>query len=174
MKRANWIDGLALQPKKAKRAKVDRHDWKTMHALAVEADRPMTDEELSLWSRGILDGNARMWNVEYVHAVQAALEQRKPDQLFAMLNAAIPAPSFLLPVIAEVIKVQATGKPGRSPRFTQAAHESTRSIYSRLVKFNYPSATAEEAHRRAVEYLARAKNVSTKTIERSLERTAQP
>ncbi len=71
-------------------------DWVALLARAEALDAPLSDEELALWKRGLLDGNARIWNVEYVHAVQRAVEGHDREQLDAMLAAEIPIPAFLL------------------------------------------------------------------------------
>lgn len=167
MNTATWIVNVP-EKKSVKRDKDASYDWAALHALAVDADRQMSAEELELWRRGVIDGNARLWNVDYVHAAQSALEQRRPAQLLAMLGAEIPAPTFLLPIIADVIRSQKVGKPGPPPKLTQAAHEAIRSIYSILVEHRYPGCAPEEARRLAIEYLAHAKGVSEKTIVRSL------
>lgn len=134
-------------------------DWQELLRRAEDLDRALTDEELSLWKRGIIDGNARMWNVQYVHAVQRAIEGHDRTELDAMLRAEIPIPLFLLPLIVREPR-------GRRPAaFTALQDVVIRQVFDRATRFlNMSDAEAKR-------WLADTKRVHKKTIERSLKRT---
>lgn len=135
-------------------------DWPALLARAQELDAPLTAEELELWKRGIIDGNARMWNVEYVHAAQRALEGRDREQLLAMMRAEIPIPAFLLPIVASLNEPHG----GRPAQFTALEDRLNLQWFEKLTRFFGRSDTE------ALAELAQMRGVSKKTIERSLER----
>lgn len=140
---------------------MNKTEWAALLARAEEADKPLTDEELTLWKRGLVDGNTRMWNVEYVHAVQRAIEGHDREQLEAMLRAEIPIPAFLLPFLVAAPQ-------GRRPaQFTALEDKINRDMFDRSVRFMNMSAV--EAKR----WLAGVRGIHLKTIERSLKRTEQ-
>lgn len=143
---------------------MDSIDWLDLLAQAESADTPLTDEELALWKRGLLDGNARMWNVQYVHAAQRAIEGNDSGELLAMMLAAIPAPTFLLPVIAQVGIPQA----GRGSALTAVDDKFLREAFDRLTE--HCSMSKADARR----HLAKLRGVSDKTMARSLARTEPP
>lgn len=135
-------------------------DWQELLQRAKALDAPLSDEELALWRRGIIDGNARMWNVDYVHAVQRAVEGHDRAQLDAMLMAAIPVPSFLLPFLAQKVC-------GRRPlAFTAMEDQINADMYRRAVE--HLGMSSAEAKR----WLAGSRNCHVRTIERSLKRIA--
>lgn len=136
-------------------------DWAQMLELATELDRPLSEEELALWKRGLLDGNARMWNVDYVHATQSAIEKREPAQLMAMMNAGIPAPAFLLPAISRI--AMPTG--GRPIALTALEDRVIRSAFERMLALGFTESNAKRQ-------LAERRGLSQKTIGRSLIRSA--
>lgn len=135
-------------------------DWPTLLAKAEELDKPLTPEELDLWKRRLIDGNARMWNVEYVHAAQRALEGRDREQLLAMMRAEIPIPAFLLPIVASLNEPRG-GKPAQ---FTALDDQINLLWFEKLTRFFGRSAV--EARRE----LAERHGVDDKTIKRSLKR----
>ncbi|EPZ6106361.1 hypothetical protein [Pseudomonas aeruginosa] len=138
---------------------MNKIEWAALLARAEKLDGPLTDEELSLWKRGLLDGNARMWNVDYVHAVQKAIEGHDREQLDAMLRAEIPIPAFLLPFLVPAHE-------GRRPaQFTALEDKINREMFDRSVRFMKVSAA--EAKR----WIAGMRGAHVKTIERSLKRT---
>lgn len=143
-------------------------NWSRLLELAEAADQPLTPEELALWKRGIIDGNARAWNVQYVHAASAALTQRQPAQLLAMLNAEIPAPSFLLPIIAAVIEAQAVKRGGRSPILDPTTRSFIRAEYDRVLDWQSPGLSETKRRSNVIAYFAKAFGASPKTIERAL------
>lgn len=170
-KAADWL--APLKPAAPKGGRVTPKagpDWSNLFKLAEAADQPLTTEELSLWQRGLIDGNARMWNVEYVHAAQAALTQRQPAQLLAMLTAEIPAPPFLLPAIAAVIEAQTKKQGGRSPKLTQGQRKHIREqVFPRRFGLTNPSLPEKARRAEVVTRLAAVFGVSEKTIERALD-----
>lgn len=135
-------------------------DWRSLLARAEALDAPMTDEELALWKRGLIDGNARMWNVEYVNAAQRAVEGRDPEQLHAMMRAEIPIPAFLLPIIASLSEPR--GK--RPAQFTAMDDQLNLQWVETLTRLLGKS---EVEVRRE---LAQRRGVDDKTIKRSLKR----
>ncbi|WP_135499962.1 hypothetical protein [Pseudomonas citronellolis] len=138
---------------------MNKTEWTALLARAEKLDEPLTDEEFSLWKRGMLDGNARMWNVDYVHAVQRAIEGHDREQLDAMLGAEIPIPAFLLPFLIPISQ-------GRRPaQFTALEDKINREMFDRSVRFMEMSAA--EAKR----WIAEVRGAHVKTIERSLKRT---
>lgn len=138
---------------------MNKTEWAALLARAEELDKPLNDEELSLWKRGLLDGNTRMWNVEYVHAVQRAVEGHDREQLDAMLKAEIPIPAFLLPLLIP-------DSQGRRPaKFTALEDAINRQMFERAVGFMGMS--APEAKR----WLSEVRGGHVKTIDRSLKRT---
>ena len=166
---ASWVDALMrAAPKPQATPAAVKPDWEHLVRLAMEADRPLTDEEQALWQRGLVDGNSRMWNVDYVHAAQEALEQRRPERLTAMLEAEVPVPTFLLPVIAAVIRAR---MPGKEPRFTLVEHNQIRELFDRMVEHWYPEDGARNARSKAIAHLVQLTGASKKTIERSLKLT---
>ena len=104
-------------------------DWAMLLASAAELDKPLTDEQLSLWKRGLIDGNAYSWNTEYVDAAQAAIEKHDPRKLYAMMRAQIPIPAFLLPLIADLS--EPTGR--RPAAFTAYEDQLIREQFDRMV-----------------------------------------
>lgn len=138
---------------------MNKAEWTVLLAKAEELDKPLTDEELSLWKQGLIDGNARMWNVEYVHAVQRAVEGHNRDQLDAMLKAEIPIPAFLLPLLIPNHKGQ------RPARFTVLEDKINREIFDRATSFMNMST------KNAKTWVAEVRGVDVKTISRSLKRT---
>lgn len=137
---------------------MNRTDWAALLVRAEELDKPLTDEELSLWKRGLFDGNARMWNVEYVHAVQQAIEGHNREHLDAMLRGEIPIPPFLLPFLAAEPQ-------GRRPaRFTALQDSNNRQMFARAISFM--KMTPAEAKN----WLAKKHGTCAKTIERSIKR----
>lgn len=134
-------------------------NWADLLQRAEILDRDLTEEELLLWKRGILDGNTRLWNVEYVHAVQRAVDGHNREQLDAMLMAEIPIPQFLLPFLAS----EPQGR--RPPAFTAVEDKQIRRSFDRAVNFLGMSQVE------AKQWLASLKRVNKKTIERSLKRT---
>jgi hypothetical protein len=143
-------------------------DWPRLLELAEAADQPLTPEELDLWKRGIIDGNARAWNVQYVHAASAALTQRRPAELLAMLRAEIPAPAFLLPVVAAVIEAQVDKPGGASPKLSPTTRKYIRDHYDHVLAWQSPALSEKMRRTKVVEYFAKVFGASTKTIERAL------
>lgn len=142
-------------------------DWGALLERAEELDAPLTDEELSLWKRGLLDGNTRQWNVEYVHAVQRAVEGHDREELDAMLRAEIPIPSFLLPFLA----MEPVGR--RPAAFTALEDKIIREMFDRRRSVSMTKADVKRwiAETRWVTSEGGKKRPSIKTIERSLKRT---
>lgn len=137
-------------------------DWLALLARAEAMDADLTPEELQLWQRGLIDGNARMWNVEYVHATQCALKKHDPAQLLEMMAAEIPAPPFLLPLIAQAWSAGG----GRPEALTVLEDKVIRKAFDRLT---HPDSRMKPAQ--AKQYLAKARGTKKKNIDRSLART---
>ncbi|EPJ9684772.1 hypothetical protein [Pseudomonas aeruginosa] len=134
-------------------------EWAELLERAEKLDEPLTDEELSLWKRGLLDGNSRMWNVDYVHAVQRAIEGHDREELDAMLMAEIPIPTFLLPFLVPAPQ-------GRRPaQFTALEDKINREMFERSVRF------LEMSPADAKRWISGVRGAHVKTIERSLKRT---
>lgn len=137
-------------------------DWPALLARAQELDAPLTAEELELWKRGIIDGNARMWNVQYVNAAQAAVEQRDIAQLVGMMKAEIPIPAFLLPVIASLWEPRG----GRRRQLTALQDQTIRDAFEKA------TAHLRMSDADAKKWLAGIFGVDVVQIRRSLARTA--
>jgi len=103
---------------------IDDLDWAALLSEAMAADAPLTKDELMLWQQGLIDGNARMWNVEYVHACERAIHSRDFDQLIAMLEARIPHQAFLLPVLGRVVRLLRDGVGSSRPKALSEYHQS--------------------------------------------------
>jgi len=134
-------------------------DWVDLLARAEEADKPLTVEELELWKKGKIDGNQRIWNVQYVHAAQRAVDGNDPAELHAMMAAEIPAPSFLLPIIARANLPQG----GRPRALTVLDDKIIRQAFDWMT--NHLNMSSKDARKD----LARRRNVKEKTIARSLK-----
>ena len=145
-------------------------DWRALIKEAEELDKPFTEEELSLWKRGLFDGNERIWSKDYVHAAQKAATGRSADQLIAMMAAGIPVAPFVLPAIALAISNMTTKVAGRPEALTQYQDELIRQAYSRVLGFSGQQ-NLKKAKAEAKRYLASVHKVSVKTISRSLART---
>jgi hypothetical protein len=136
-------------------------DWNAYLAQARELDRPLTDDELKRWKSGTLDGSARMYNEDYVHAVQKALEGRDSALLESMMEAKIPIPSFLLPAVAKIW----ISKGGRPAALTAVEDARIRWFYNQMTKhLRMEDAVAKQE-------LSRLLGLHKKTIDRSLART---
>lgn len=136
-------------------------DWAALLALAAEQDKPLSDEELELWRRGLIDGNSRMWAVDYVHAVQRAITGNDTASLRAMLDASIAPPAFLLPLVAQAFDPT----PNRPARLTVHDDEVIRDYFDRAT--TYKMMSEAEAKR----WLAGSRGITIRTLARSLART---
>ncbi|KQW36509.1 hypothetical protein [Rhizobacter sp. Root404] len=80
-----------------------RPDWAALCALIEQIDTQQTTDELgAAWHRGEIP--EPRWAPEYVPALQAALEQRKPEELLALLDAGLLIHPVLLPTMAQVLR----------------------------------------------------------------------
>lgn len=141
-----------------------KRDWPALLEKAREADRQLTAEELDLWRRGILDGTANGWHVDLVHALQRAIEGRDRFPLLLWLDAGMPIPGFLSPLLADALR-PIDGAPTK----LTALHDLTiREHYDRCVNFLDKKRGAVK--RTKIE-LATTFGVSVDLIEASLERT---
>ena len=105
-------------------------DWDALMAQAREFDRPLNAEELSLWKRGVIDGNQRIYAVEYVDACHRAIEGLDPNDMVEMLRHEIPPPPFLLPVIAHFIATKEQGLlSGRASKMTILQRNNLKEAY---------------------------------------------
>lgn len=138
-------------------------DWASLLALATEQDIPLSDEELDLWRRGLIDGSSRMWAVDYVHAVQRAVTGNDTTQLRAMLDAGIQPPAFLLSLIARAFDPT----PNRPAKLTSHDDDVIRQYFDRAT--THMGMTPVEAKR----WLVESRRITRKTLDRSLARTAK-
>ncbi len=143
-------------------------DWPALQAKAIEADRPFDDERLDLWRRGIIDGTANGWHVDLVHALQRAIEARDHAPLIAWLDAGMPVPGFLSPVLAEALRMLAQGTThGRPRQLTAFDDAQIRWYFDKMT-----GGTMKRPPKQIRAELAERFGVSEATIARSLGRTA--
>lgn len=138
-------------------------DWPALLAVAEKMDAPTSPEVLDLWRRGLLDERARGWHVELVAALQRAVEGSDPEALLAWLDAGLPVPGAFAPALAEALRGAAA--PGRPPRLTAADDAAIRGWHDALTAGALPDPVG------ARQMIARALNVSERTVRRSLART---
>jgi hypothetical protein len=143
-------------------------DWTQMMQKAQLADRSLSKEENDLWARGIIDGNAFMWNVQYVHALQKAIEANANDEFLAMARSEIPIPAFLLPAVAFLIQKDVSGKPAA---FTIVQDVTVRAAFDKWVAHPDPNVPPSRREKTIRQQIARTLGVHEKTIWRSLKRT---
>jgi hypothetical protein len=144
----------------ASRRSAGKPNW-----AALLSDVRAEDEEArSLFPNGKWRDTSH--GVDYVDALQEALEAREFGRLMAMLDAGCPIPDCLLPMVAEVIRDIRHGRStGRPKKLTALADESIREGFDLAVK--HAGLTREKA----CGWLASIMGVSTDTIERSLRRS---
>lgn len=143
-------------------------NWQALQARAREADRQLTAEELDLWRRGILDGTASGWHVDLVRALQRAIEARDHAPLIAWLDAGMPVPGFLAPVLAEALRMLAQGTThGRPRQLTAFDDTQIRWYFDRMT-----GGAMRRAPKQIRAELAERFGVSEATVARSLGRTA--
>lgn len=111
--------------------RADERDWVKLLDQVVADGRPLNRDQLSLWERGLLDGEVDAWDRDYATAMQAALEQRDAGRLLKMLDAGLPVPRTLLPVLADVLRSAAhhgnvSGRPGK---LTEADEANMRFLF---------------------------------------------
>src|SRR5690606_39193290 len=82
-----------------------RCDWAALLAEVRDLDAPLTDEQKRLWQLGQYDGEANAWGADYVAALQAAIEGRKPGRLLDLLECEVPIPPMLLPALAAAMRM---------------------------------------------------------------------
>lgn len=144
------------------------HDWPALldRARSVEA-RPLSDEELALWRRGLFDGSASWHATDYVHALQRSIEGRDHVPLRALLAACVPFPAWLGPLVADALRAAEHGSiAGRASRLTALDDAVIRDIHDRLMQHGH--ARIGDVR----EFIAACKGTSVDTIRRSLERAA--
>lgn len=145
----------------SKRARKAR-DWSALVA-AVRAD---DDEARAHGTKGRWRDTSH--GIEYIDALQEALEGRKAERLLAMLDAQCPIPDCLLPVLAEVIRDARQGRSTGQPKaLTEISDAVIREYFDLMV--NHMGLTAAAAR----DELASIKGVSLDTIKRSLRRTVR-
>ena len=143
-------------------------DWAALLAQANEADRQLTAEELALWQRGILDGSANGWHIDLVHALQRAIEGRDHAPLIRWLDAGMPIPGFLAPIIADALRAMAQGTiAGRPRQLTAQDDAAIRWYFDKMT-----GGTLQTDAKTVRTKLAETFGVSTDTIRRALERSA--
>lgn len=141
-----------------------RIPWGELLEQARAADRPLTDEELQLWERGVVDGSANFYAEAYVLAMQEALEQRQPERLLGMLESALPLPPFLLPALAAVLRSEILRDiHGQASVLDAADEQAIREHYGRLITYHGMSGRQAKAE------LAKSLGVSYSTVERALQ-----
>lgn len=141
-------------------------DWSALLAEARANDRQLNAEELELWRRGVIDGEAHAWGPDYVDALQTALDKRNPVPLLTMLDAGLPLPRALVPVIGDVLRAATHGTVRGAPsKLTAANDASIRWYHDKMRKYHGLSVKAITLH------LADLLGVDVSTIKRSLSRT---
>jgi hypothetical protein len=166
------------------RAAVAR-DWPALLQAVREADAAVSPQARALWLRGQGPDPAPGWGPDYLRACQDALEQRKPERLLAMLDAQLPVPPLLLPVVAEVIRDARQGRSnGRASKLTHAEDLLIREIFDRMTTVpHYINRTGEFRPMKPAEAVAEmhaahftrkadgTESISIDTLKRSLKRT---
>jgi hypothetical protein len=80
-----------------------RPDWAALRSLIEQIDTQQSTDELGpALHRGEIP--EPRWAPEYVPALQAALEQRKPEELLALLDSGLLIHPVLLPTLAQVLR----------------------------------------------------------------------
>lgn len=110
-------------------------DWNSLFAQATEYNRPLSEAELKLWKTGVIDGNQRIWAVDYVDACYRAVEGREPADMLALLRQEVPPPPFLLPVLAHYISTKEQGLvSGRATKITMLQRRGIQETYRRKIE----------------------------------------
>ena len=110
------------------------------------------------------DATASGWNVDLLHALQRAIEGREHAQLLALLDAGLPVPGFMAPLLADAMRAIVRG--GRPKALTAVADTAIRSVFDALVHPDVGMSSAD-----AVKQIAAAREVSIDVVRRSLKRT---
>ena len=144
-----------------------RWDWAALLAEVRDLDAPLTDEQKRLWQLGQYDGEANAWGADYVAALQAAIEGRKPGRLLDLLECEVPIPPMLLPALAAAMRMLLDRSVrGRPARFTVQHDEAIRVEFD--LRTQPPSPENLDA---VIQEIADRWDVDARSIKRSLNRT---
>lgn len=156
--------------------RVPERDWAKLLDKVTENDRPLTQGQLSLWEQGLLDGKANATGRDYVTAMQAALEQREAGTLLKMLDAGLPVPRILLPVLADVFRSAHHGTvSGRASKLTAIDDGNIRFLFDVMTEHHRGKpANVRRWLLKSFREKLRDPNLSIATLNRALRRTRQP
>lgn len=151
-------------------------DWAKLLETVTESDFPLTQQQLSLWEQGLLDGETDVTGRDYVTAMQAALEQREAGTLLKMLDAGLPVPRILLPVLADVIRSAHHGTAGgRASKLTAIDDGNIRFLFDVMTEHHRGKpANVRRWLLKSFREKLRDPNLSIATLNRALRRTGQP
>jgi hypothetical protein len=152
-----------------KRAEAVRN-WSALLKRLRDDEASVTPEAMEIWLRGKWSDPRPRWDVEYLNAMQSALEQRDRGELLKMLDAGVPIISdALLPLIAEVIRDVLQGRSTGAPiGLTALDDEKVRRL------FDWATTHGKMNKTNARYWLSEAMLVSVDSIKRSLSRTKSP
>lgn len=136
-------DAPPLAPSRAK-----HHDFAALHDLVREDGSTPTKGPVIV-----------PWDERYAHAIERALTGRKVDELLELLDTRHYLHPMLLPALADVIRSQMEGAPGRARVLTSIQDAVIRKVVERR------GAVADR------KWLASLYDVSEDAIKQSLERT---
>jgi hypothetical protein len=148
-------------------------DWANLLDEVTENDRLSAREQMSLWEQGLLDGEADAWGRDYVTAMQAALEQREAGRLLKMLDAGLPIPRILLPVLADILRTVHHGNvSGRASKLTPGDEASIRFLFDVMTERDRKSpANARRWLLKSFREKLKDPNLSISTLNRALRST---
>jgi hypothetical protein len=148
-------------------------DWARLLEEVTESDRPLTREQMSLWEQGLLDGEANAWGRDYVMAMRAALEQREAGRLLAMLDAGLPIPRILLPVLADILRTAQHGNvSGRGSKLTAGDEANIRFLFDVMTEHDRKSpASARRWLLKSFREKLKDPKLSISTLNRALRST---
>ena len=151
-------------------------DWADLLGKVIESERALTREQLSLWEQGLHEGEANAWGRDYVTAMQAALERRDTGRLLRMLDAGLPVPRILLPVLADVVRsVQQGHAGGRASKLTAFDEGNIRFLFDVMTERDRKSpANVRRWLLRSFREKLKDSRLSISTLNRALRRTGRP
>jgi len=148
-------------------------DWAKLLEEVTENDRSLTREQMSLWEQGLHDGEADAWGRDYATAMQLALEQREAGRLLKMLDAGLPIPRILLPVLADILRTAHHGNvSGRASKLTPGDEASIRFLFDVMTERDRKSpANARRWLLKSFREKLKDPNLSISTLNRALRST---
>jgi hypothetical protein len=142
-------------------------DWAALLGRLENPDRNAGEEPTALWQPGLFDGEAGWQAREYIHTLRRALEGRDRAPLLRMLDAGVPIPQLLVPVLADALRSAAAGptRCARNSKLTAGDEGRIRWL------FDMWTASGNQKPPSVRRALARQFGVSLATINRAVRRS---